>query len=153
MMTTACALLGGMPLALGSGVGSELRRPLGIAIVGGLLVSQMLTLFTTPVIYLSLDRLRKRFSRAHHASTGPDCSFPVAPRSGGLMITYWKIARFVLFARLRGLLDRPEIPAARRRPDAGGFQGTERVTTNGRWLLPAISCSKANGGRCSTIRN
>jgi multidrug efflux pump len=64
MMTTACALLGGMPLALGRGIGSELRRPLGIAIVGGLVVSQMLTLFTTPVIYLSLDRLRVRFSGA-----------------------------------------------------------------------------------------
>src|SRR5215469_3774371 len=62
MMTTACALLGGMPLALGIGSGSELRRPLGIAIVGGLVVSQMLTLFTTPVIYLSLDRLRARRS-------------------------------------------------------------------------------------------
>jgi multidrug efflux pump len=63
MMTTACALLGGMPLALGLGYGAELRKPLGITIVGGLLVSQMLTLFTTPVIYLSLDRLRLRFSR------------------------------------------------------------------------------------------
>jgi len=62
MMTTACALLGGLPLALGLGSGSELRRPLGITIVGGLLVSQMLTLFTTPVIYLSMDRLRQRFS-------------------------------------------------------------------------------------------
>jgi multidrug efflux pump len=62
MMTTCCALLGGLPLALGYGTGSELRRPLGIAIVGGLIVSQMLTLFTTPVIYLSLDRLRLRFS-------------------------------------------------------------------------------------------
>jgi multidrug efflux pump len=61
MMTTACALLGGMPLALGIGSGSELRRPLGIAIVGGLVVSQMLTLFTTPVIYLSIDRLRARW--------------------------------------------------------------------------------------------
>jgi len=60
MMTTACALLGAMPLALGIGSGSELRRPLGIAIVGGLVVSQMLTLFTTPVIYLSIDRLRAR---------------------------------------------------------------------------------------------
>jgi multidrug efflux pump len=63
MMTTCCALLGGLPLALGTGTGSELRRPLGYAIVGGLIVSQMLTLFTTPVIYLSLDRLRVRFSR------------------------------------------------------------------------------------------
>ncbi len=64
MMTTCCALLGGIPLAIGGGTGSELRRPLGIAIVGGLVVSQMLTLFTTPVIYLSLDRLRIRLSRA-----------------------------------------------------------------------------------------
>jgi multidrug efflux pump subunit AcrB len=58
MMTTMAALLGGLPLALGTGVGSELRRPLGITIVGGLIVSQMLTLFTTPVVYIYLDRLR-----------------------------------------------------------------------------------------------
>jgi multidrug efflux pump len=63
MMTTMCALLGGLPMALGWGAGAELRKPLGIAIVGGLLVSQMLTLFTTPVIYLYLDRLRARFNR------------------------------------------------------------------------------------------
>ncbi|HYL14767.1 MAG TPA: multidrug efflux RND transporter permease subunit [Terriglobales bacterium] len=58
MMTTMAALLGGLPLALGTGVGSEMRRPLGITIVGGLIVSQMLTLFTTPVVYIYLDRLR-----------------------------------------------------------------------------------------------
>jgi multidrug efflux pump subunit AcrB len=58
MMTTMAALLGGLPLALGTGTGSELRRPLGISIVGGLVVSQMLTLFTTPVVYLYMDRLR-----------------------------------------------------------------------------------------------
>jgi multidrug efflux pump subunit AcrB len=63
MMTTMCALLGGLPMALGWGAGGELRKPLGIAIVGGLVVSQMLTLFTTPVIYLYLDRLGKRFAR------------------------------------------------------------------------------------------
>ena len=62
MMTTMAALLGSLPLALGKGVGSELRRPLGIAIVGGLIFSQMLTLYTTPVIYLYLDRFRLWFS-------------------------------------------------------------------------------------------
>ncbi|HZQ21562.1 MAG TPA: multidrug efflux RND transporter permease subunit [Terriglobales bacterium] len=63
MMTTMAALLGGLPLALGTGTGSELRRPLGITIVGGLIVSQMLTLFTTPVVYIYMDRLRFAFSR------------------------------------------------------------------------------------------
>jgi multidrug efflux pump len=63
MMTTMAALFGGLPLALGSGTGSELRHPLGITIVGGLLVSQLLTLYTTPVVYLWFDRLSERFSR------------------------------------------------------------------------------------------
>jgi multidrug efflux pump subunit AcrB len=72
MMTTMAALLGALPLALGGGVGSELRRPLGIAIAGGLIISQMLTLFTTPVIYLYLDRLRlwlKGMRRGHQPWT------------------------------------------------------------------------------------
>ena len=67
MMTTMAALLGGLPLALGAGTGAELRRPLGITIVGGLLVSQVLTLYTTPVIYLMMDRIARRFSRQRGA--------------------------------------------------------------------------------------
>ncbi len=63
MMTTMAALFGGLPLALGTGVGSELRRPLGITIVGGLIVSQVLTLYTTPVVYLFFDRLASRLKR------------------------------------------------------------------------------------------
>jgi multidrug efflux pump len=62
-MTTVAAMLGALPLALGTGTGSELRRPLGITIIGGLIVSQLLTLYTTPVVYLSLDRLRLRWER------------------------------------------------------------------------------------------
>jgi multidrug efflux pump len=63
LMTTMAALLGALPMALGAGTGSELRRPLGISIVGGLIVSQVLTLYTTPVVYLFMDRLRLRFAR------------------------------------------------------------------------------------------
>jgi multidrug efflux pump len=78
MMTTLAALLGGLPLALGSGTGSELRRPLGITIVGGLIVSQVLTLYTTPVIYLFFDRLARRFShepeKQHAGERKPDAA-------------------------------------------------------------------------------
>jgi multidrug efflux pump len=67
LMTTMAALLAGIPLALGSGIGAELRRPLGIAIVGGLIFSQLLTLYTTPVIYLAFDRLARRVGRRGEA--------------------------------------------------------------------------------------
>jgi multidrug efflux pump len=71
MMTTMAALLGGIPLAVGTGFGSELRRPLGIAMVGGLILSQALTLYTTPVIYIFFDHLAQRFSRSSKTSPAP----------------------------------------------------------------------------------
>jgi multidrug efflux pump len=71
MMTTLAALLGGLPLALGTGTGSEMRRPLGISIVGGLLVSQVLTLYTTPVIYLFMERIAVRFRGKPAPEQGP----------------------------------------------------------------------------------
>jgi multidrug efflux pump subunit AcrB len=78
LMTTLCALLGGVPLMVGTGTGSEIRQPLGYAIVGGLLVSQILTLFTTPVVYLYMDRLSEWLGRgsysqsAEYLSRSPD---------------------------------------------------------------------------------
>ncbi|MGA2978837.1 MAG: efflux RND transporter permease subunit [Terriglobales bacterium] len=72
MMTTMAALLAGLPLALGTGIGSELRRPLGISMVGGLLLSQVLTLYTTPVIYIFFDRLAHRYSSHRAPETGPE---------------------------------------------------------------------------------
>jgi multidrug efflux pump len=71
MMTTMAALLAGVPLAFGSGTGSELRRPLGITIIGGLIFSQALTLYTTPVIYLWFEGLAQRFSRNRPNPGGP----------------------------------------------------------------------------------
>jgi len=69
-MTTLAAMLGALPLLVGTGTGSELRRPLGLAIIGGLLVSQTLTLFTTPVIYLLFDRIAQRFGRKASEPSG-----------------------------------------------------------------------------------
>ena len=81
MMTTMAALLAGVPLALGSGTGHELRRPLGIAIIGGLILSQALTLYTTPVIYLWFERLAQRFSRQPQPEppAGPEPQSSPAP--------------------------------------------------------------------------
>jgi multidrug efflux pump len=82
LMTTMAAMLAGLPLALGTGIGSELRKPLGIAMVGGLLLSQALTLYTTPVIYIFFDRLSQRFAPKSAAPTGdsdPPAPAPQAP--------------------------------------------------------------------------
>jgi Cu/Ag efflux pump CusA len=87
MMTTMAALLGALPLMLGRGTGSELRQPLGYTMVGGLVLSQMLTLFTTPVIYLYLDRLVVRWARKHphaegtHVEVGADAVTATAPQA------------------------------------------------------------------------
>jgi multidrug efflux pump len=78
MMTTLAALFGAIPLAVESGTGSELRNPLGITIIGGLLLSQLLTLYTTPVIYLQMERLRARFSRIP-AEREPALALPDTP--------------------------------------------------------------------------
>jgi multidrug efflux pump subunit AcrB len=71
MMTTMATLLSGLPLMLGTGSGSELRQPLGYAMVGGLVLSQMLTLFTTPVVYLYLDRLQGWLRGERHSAPAP----------------------------------------------------------------------------------
>jgi multidrug efflux pump len=81
MMTTMAALLGGLPLALGNGTGSEMRRPLGIAIVGGLLVSQLLTLYTTPVIYLYMDGVSAGWSKLWRRALGRPTSAPADSRA------------------------------------------------------------------------
>jgi multidrug efflux pump len=78
LMTTLAALFGALPLMLGSGVGSELRHPLGVTIVGGMIVSQVLTLFTTPVIYLAFDRLAKRVSRRFGSGMAPETAHGTA---------------------------------------------------------------------------
>ncbi len=83
IMTTMAALLGGLPLAMGNGIGAELRRPLGIAIVGGLILSQMLTLYTTPVVYLYLDRVRLWWSPKSTAMLSPAVAVP----QGSPMVT------------------------------------------------------------------
>ena len=79
LMTTMAAMLGAVPLAIGRGMGSEFRRPLGIAIIGGLAVSQLLTLYTTPVVYLYFDRLQQWWYRIRGAV--PPTTLPIGPES------------------------------------------------------------------------
>ena len=82
MMTTMAAMFGALPLILATGAGGEMRQPLGIAIVGGLVLSQVLTLFTTPVVYIYLDRLRHRFTWRRKNKNTPAGGPDVAPGSG-----------------------------------------------------------------------
>ena len=82
MMTTMAAIMGALPIAIGLGAGSELRRPLGLAVVGGLLVSQLLTLFITPVIYVYLERARHLFSGRTMAGEAVALHEPHVPQPG-----------------------------------------------------------------------
>jgi multidrug efflux pump len=79
MMTTLAALFGAIPLAFESGTGSELRNPLGVTIIGGLLLSQLLTLYTTPVIYLQMERLRARFAGSRAQAVQAELALPETP--------------------------------------------------------------------------
>ena len=106
LMTTMSAMLGALPLALGNGTGSEMRRPLGITIIGGLIVSQLLTLYTTPVVYLELDRLRLRFAR-RHSSPGPE---PAASGNVTFRITDFRRLRHCPLAAASGPVARNPCP-------------------------------------------
>ena len=137
MMTTMCALLGGMPLALGCGMGAELRRPLGIAIVGGLVVSQMLTLFTTPVIYLYSTGCSKRFAGGSRVAIGPVFSSPAGSRR--VPINDATLDQSQLLASL--LCSGCTVGPKYQRPVAAPprLSKNSQATTSGRWLPPATS--------------
>ena len=83
LMTTMCALFGGVPLMLGTGTGSEIRQPLGYAIVGGLLVSQLLTLFTTPIVYIYMDKIGQALSAAESRQALRSCQRDAGRLSDG----------------------------------------------------------------------
>ena len=123
MMTTLAALFGALPLALSRGVGAELRRPLGVAIVGGLIVSQALTLFTTPVVYLYLDRLRSWTSRVRTRRPAP--AHPGTRCEASMRRVPFLRVLVVALSRRR-LLRRPELRPSRR-TDVRDVQGGRRV--------------------------
>ena len=141
MMTTMAALLGALPLALGFGDGGELRRPLGISIVGGLMVSQVLTLYTTPVVYLYLDRFR--LARETTMASGLSRS----GGTGGRGVMHYVLGVLVCLV-LAGCMVGPDY----KRPDAPAspaFKELERLEAQPaegrRW-------TRAPGGRCIMTR-
>ena len=150
LMTTFAAMLGALPLALGTGTGSELRRPLGITIIGGLLMSQALTLFTTPVVYLYFDRLQHWWERVR----GVRRRAARADRIRGIehACARSRTAALAAAARRRGVaLHRlPQGPpvSAPRRPRAAELQGSA-ARRAGRKRSPATACCAASGGRSS----
>ena len=144
MMTTMAALLGALPLALGVGTGSELRRPLGIAIVGGLIFSQMLTLYTTPVVYLYLDRFRLWWAGLRHGA--------VEACPGSRAMTSRPLRVLALLIAARPARSGPSTEAAGR--GAGRVQGAAAVDEAGAAWRPAqpttIAARHLVGGATAT---
>ncbi len=135
MMTTMCAMLGGLPMAIGWGAGGELRKPLGIAIVGGLIVSQMLTLFTTPVVYLYLDKLGKRLTwRRSTFNHRPDFLVPGGTAEGHDEVVMLKVA---LFAPL--ICTACSIGPKYQRPTAPVPGELKEMAANDQWKMAAPS--------------
>ena len=165
LMTTMAALFGALPLAFGTGTGSELRRPLGITIVGGLIMSQMLTLYTTPVVYLYLDRLRLRVLGKHHDTFNPEAEKLRYDTRGWLskresfteenlphLSSIGSCARALLL--LAGCMPDRNIHAPAPPPVAPAYKESTvnfQDAPAGRWPTRRTPCCAANGGRYSTM--
>ena len=159
MMTTMAALFGAVPLAVGTGMGSELRRPLGISIIGGLMVSQALTLYTTPVIYLFMDKLRLKLQgeRAREHAGGRTGRMRNTETRKNALRSRRRLG--ICMALLAGCNVGPKYTHARHSRAAGLSRSRPRRHTVGACRAPGsrpsrrMPRSRANGGRCSTSRN